>query len=147
MHVELKTAPQKGRGVYATRAFRVGELVMEGRIARYVTSNNSHASQIGKTTYVEFEGLRVMVNHSCSPSCGIQLNEMGGHDLIAMKAIATGDEITYDYAMENYNIDYFPAQCQCQAPNCRGQVTGWKDLSQKVRERYRGFVAPYLLEL
>ena len=43
---ELKKTTQKGEGVYATRAFHVGETVMIGRIERELSKSHSHSSQI-----------------------------------------------------------------------------------------------------
>ena len=61
--------------------------------------------------------------------------------------ISTGEEITFDYAMRNYSIEHFPGGCLCGAGNCRGSVTGWKDLSTERKSDYEGLVAPYLLEI
>mgnify|MGYP000491201404 CR=1 FL=1 len=44
-------------------------------------------------------------------------------------------------------IDYFPKKCMCGSKGCRGRITGWKDLPDEKKEEYKGFVAPYLLEL
>ncbi len=112
-----------------------------------VDKNNSHASQIGLHTYVMHAGLISKVNHSCDPNCGIKVNETGGHDFVAFKEIKIGDEITFDYAMRNYSVDYFGEQCRCGSKQCRGQITGWKDLPEHKKKEYEGFIAPYLLEL
>ena len=52
-----------------------------------------------------------------------------------------------DYAMRNYSIEHFPGGCLCGAGNCRGSVTGWKDLPRDRKRAYDGLVAPYLLEI
>jgi hypothetical protein len=49
--------------------------------------------------------------------------------------------------MRNYSIDHFPKNCMCGAHNCRGKITGWKDLPDEKKKAYKGFVAPYLLAL
>ncbi|HCA26376.1 MAG TPA: SET domain-containing protein-lysine N-methyltransferase, partial [Betaproteobacteria bacterium] len=87
------------------------------------------------------------VNHSCDPNCGIKINNTGAHDFVAIRAVAVNEEITFDYAMRNYDIDYFPKQCLCGSAICRGSITGWKDLPDERKKAYGGFVAPYLLEL
>jgi hypothetical protein len=145
---QLRATPEgKGEGVFATRHFQVGETVMVGVIERRVTENHSHATQISRSEYVELAGLAPKVNHSCSPNCGVRLNGSGAYDLVARKAIAPGEEITFDYAMRNYSIEYFPRRCLCGARNCRGSVTGWKDLPDERKRAYQGLVAPYLLEM
>ena len=84
-----------------------------------IDENHSHASQMGELRYALHGGEITKVNHSCSPNCGIKLNSTGAHDFIAMHAIEIGDEITFDYAMRNYIIEYFPHTCCCGAKNCR----------------------------
>ncbi len=143
---ELRTTEGKGDGVFALHGFAVGETVMVGAIKCRIVGNHSHATQIGLREHVQLGGLCSKVNHSCSPNCGVRLNESGAPDLIVFESIAAGDEITFDYAMRNYSIEYFP-NCFCGATMCRGSITGWKDLPTERKVAYRGFVAPYLLEL
>lgn len=137
----------RGDGVFATRSFQAGETVMVGEIERPLAWNNSHATQIGLTEYVELAGLGSKVNHSCEPNCGIRVNDAGAPDLVARRNIGAGEEITFDYAMRNYSVEHFPSRCRCGAPRCRGTVTGWKDLPEDQKASYRGFVARYLLDL
>ena len=144
---KLKNTTQKGEGVYATRAFQIGETVMIGRIERELNKSHSHSSQIGLNRHVLHSGLIIKVNHSCDPNCGIHVNETGAHDFCAMKDIKEGDEITFDYAMRNYSVDYFPMECSCKSENCRRMITGWKSLSDDQKKAYKGFIAPYLLEI
>ncbi len=63
-----------------------------------------------------------------------------------MRDILQDEEITFDYAMRNYTVNFFP-NCRCGSKECRGKITGWKNLPTEIREKYKGFVAPYLLEL
>ncbi len=147
MKVEIKKTNQKGFGVYAIESLKSGEIVVNTHIIKYLNNNDSHAVQIAENTFVYFDQLRLTVNHSCSPNCGIQVNSSSGHDLIAMKDIEAGEEITYDYSMENFKIEFFPTQCACQSEACRGRVTGWKDLDEAIQKKYEGFTAPYLLQI
>ncbi|MDA3901443.1 MAG: SET domain-containing protein [Spirochaetes bacterium] len=144
---QLKKASGRGEGVFAVRAIDAGETVMVGEIEKELEENHSHASQIGEDRYVFHAGLISKVNHSCDPNCGIKVNESGAHDFVAMRDISNDEEITFDYAMRNYGIDYFPKECGCGSEICRGTITGWKDLSQKTKNNYEGFVAGYLLDL
>ncbi len=121
---------------------------MEGVIEEdNIDENHSHASQMGEFRYALHSESITKVNHSCNPNCGIRLNESGAHDFVAMHTIEIGDEVTFDYAMRNYNIEHFPQKCSCGASNCRGSITGWKDLPETFKSTYKGFVAPYLLEI
>ncbi|NEQ14137.1 SET domain-containing protein-lysine N-methyltransferase [Moorena sp. SIO2C4] len=144
---ELRDTPGKGEGMFATDIFKTGEIVMVGRIKQVLSENNSHASQIGKDKYVLHGGMIHKVNHCCDPNCGIHVNETGGHDFVARRDITVGEEITFDYAMRNYSVDFFEITCQCGAEKCRGKITGYKDLPADKKKEYEGLIAPYLLEL
>ncbi|GAA2650283.1 hypothetical protein GCM10010400_01540 [Streptomyces aculeolatus] len=144
---ELQRTDAKGEGVFATRSFQLGETVMVGVIDRELDENHSHASQIDEKRFVLHGGLVPKVNHSCEPNCGIHLNASGAHDLIARWSITAGQEITFDYAMRNYSVSHFAAHCRCGTPCCRDRITGWKGLPAERKADYRGFVAPYLIEI
>ena len=144
---KLRESPGKGEGIFTTKSFKVGDIVMVGVIKEILNRNHSHASQIGENEYVLHAGLIIKVNHSCDPNCGIRVNETGAHDFVAIKNISVNEEITFDYAMRNYIIDYFPKKCTCGSTRCRGRITGWKDLPDEKKKEYKGFVASYLLEL
>ncbi len=144
---ELRKTSEKGEGVFSNKSSKVGDIVMVGVIKGVLNGNHSHASQIGEYEYVLHAGLISKVNHSCGPNCGIRINETGAHDFTARRDINVNEEITFDYAMRNYGVDYFPKQCMCGSEICRGRITGWKDLPDERKKIYEGFVAPYLLEL
>ncbi len=146
-NVELRSTVEKGEGIFATKAFKRGDTVMVGVIEKTLDKNHSHASQVGEHKYVFHAGLISKVNHSCNPDCGIKLNSTGAHNFVAMRSISIGEEITFDYAMRNYGVDYFPTKCMCGAEKCRGHITGWKSLPDSRKIAYKGFVAPYLLAL
>jgi len=145
---KLEDTREKGEGIFATRRFVRGNIVMAGAIEKdNLMKNHSHASQMGEFRYALHGGLVNKVNHSCSPNCGIKLNNSGAHDFVAMENVEVGDEITFDYAMRNYSIEFFPLECCCGAANCRGDITGWKNLPDSFKLKYAGFIAPYLLNL
>ena len=144
---ELKATPGRGEGVFSTKSFSIGEIVMVGVIEKELKANHSHASQVSASRHVQHGGLISKVNHSCSPSCGISVNASGAHDFIAFRSIEKGEEITFDYAMRNYSIEFFPNPCLCGESECRKSVNGWKGLSSIKKLEYNGFIAPYLLEM
>lgn len=144
---ELRNTTGKGEGIFATKSFKPGDTVMVGVIEKTLLENHSHASQISEHVYVFHAGLISKVNHSCDPDCGIKVNSTGAHDFVAMRDIEADEEITFDYAMRNYGVDFFPKQCMCGSAKCRGKITGWKDLNMQQKQAYKGFVAPYLLAL
>ncbi|QKX06466.1 SET domain-containing protein-lysine N-methyltransferase [Aquimarina sp. TRL1] len=144
---KVKKTTLKGDGVFAEISYKKEETVLVGRIEKELTANHSHASQIGLDRFVFHNEIIRMVNHSCNPNCGIKVNPTGAHNIVAMRDILKGEEITFDYAMRNYTVQYFPSLCKCGAEQCRGKITGWKDLPINKKEEYSRWAAPYLLEL
>ena len=144
---ELKNSEDRGAGIITKCSYSQGEVVMRGVIDKITNINHEHASQIGENEFVTPIGFMALVNHSCRPNCGIRLNETGAHDYVAIQDITPGEEITFDYAMQNYDVGHFPSKCLCGVKDCRGKIGGWKDLPIDKKQQYKGFVAPYLLEL
>lgn len=79
------------------------------------------------------------INHSCEPNCALT----GTVVLVAMRDIAVGDELGYDYATtDGSNYDEF--ECVCGSALCRGKVTGHDWMLPELQLRYRGSFSPYL---
>ncbi|MBV6395585.1 MAG: hypothetical protein HFACDABA_01163 [Anaerolineales bacterium] len=78
-------------------------------------------------------------NHSCDPNAGLS----GATALIAMRDIAAGEEITFDYAMCD-DTDYDEFDCNCGQPHCRGRVTGADWRHADLQERYAGYFSPFI---
>jgi SET domain-containing protein len=58
-------------------------------------------------------------NHSCAPNAASQ-GMAGGIWLRALRTIARGAEITYDYG---FPVGDEPVACKCGAPTCAGVIT------------------------
>ena len=81
------------------------------------------------------------INHSCSPNCAVH----GERDLVAIRNIAAGEELTFDYST-NVGWDGYLMVCSCGSKACRGTVTSYQRLGGEWKERYRGMVSPFLLK-
>lgn len=71
-------------------------------------------------------------NHSCNPNTGYD-----GLNVIALKDIPSGTELTLDYATF-LDETMEPFACQCGAVNCRGWIKGTPGNSMEKRESLRG---------
>lgn len=83
------------------------------------------------------------LNHSCDPNCGFK----GQLDLVAIRSIKRGEEISIDYAMAiTTPLLLFKTRCMCNAAACRKRLTSndWK--MPALQMRYRGYFQPYILE-
>ncbi len=70
------------------------------------------------------------INHSCSPNAGFA----GISQIIAIRNIKAGEQITLDYAgIQSEDLDGSEFDCKCGASNCRGVVgiRDWVNLSKK----------------
>ena len=79
------------------------------------------------------------INHSCEPNCGMRGNSV----LVALRPIAVGEAITYDYATSD-GCDYDEFECACGSTLCRGKVTGNDWMLPDLQLRHRGSFSPYL---
>lgn len=77
-------------------------------------------------------------NHSCDPNCGMR----GQIALVALRDIAPGEELTFDYAMAETHDQEFA--CRCGSSLCRGTIRGTDYLLPNLRERYHGYFSGWL---
>jgi hypothetical protein len=55
--------------------------------------------------------------------------------MIALRDIAAGEELTYDYSThQEHPLE--DMACQCGAPSCRGVVRSFSKLPKALRKRY-----------
>ena len=147
--LELRQVGGKGKGVFATRAFAVGEevLAFRGDIRDVSTfSDLTHALQIGPTSYISSSGdIDDFVNHSCAPNTGVR-EVSGTVTLFALEPIAAEDEITFDYSTTQ-DGQHLTISCQCGADNCRGTIGDFQDLPADVQRFYisKGAILPFLI--
>jgi SET domain-containing protein len=70
----------------------------------------------------------MFINHSCAPNC--ETEEEDGHIWInAIRDIAAGEEITYDYCLYDGGED--EAVCNCGAKNCRGTMYSKEEIRRR----------------
>jgi len=83
-------------------------------------------------------------NHSCNPNCGFGNSAV---TLVAMRNIAIGEELTFDYAMAD-SIEGLEGNwdCLCGSPLCRGKIRGsdWKLPELWKRYQAGSYFSPYL---
>jgi len=84
-------------------------------------------------------------NHSCNPNCGFKHSPS---TLVAMRDIAPGEEIAFDYAMcESINgLKGNEFNCCCSTNYCRGSFTGNDWRRPELWDRYGDYFSPYLRE-
>jgi len=73
-------------------------------------------------------------NHSCNPNAGIVIRERK-INLVALKDIHVGEEITYDYSLQMCDEDW-TMKCACGASNCRKIIREFKYLPLNIKRKY-----------
>ncbi len=92
------------------------------------------------------------LNHSCNPNAVVKVIDKNIKipylKLIARKNIKKGDEITFDYASLEY-ATVVNSACRCRARNCRGIISGFRDLPKDIVRKYEkeGILPKHLLDL
>ena len=111
---------QTGRGVYAESPIPKGACIIEytGRPA----TKRQIAENVGK--YLFWTGDRTMIdgnipsntarfiNHSCAPNCEIDIFQKRVF-VFAKRDIRIGEELTYDYGAEYFDMHIGPRGCRC----------------------------------
>ena len=148
----MKRSRVHGRGVFAARAFRKGERIIEytGRRVRWSSIPDElddpriYYFAIGDGNWVidpSVDGNEAqLINHSCNPNCSIR--ERRRRIFIhALRNIRPGEELSYDYKLET--ADDVPrtkeieaeAPCYCGARNCRGTLLAPRRKSKKATRK------------
>ncbi|MCS6988951.1 MAG: SET domain-containing protein [Chloroherpetonaceae bacterium] len=121
--VVVKDSSIHGKGVFATKPFEAGEVLMiiagetinaeeclrreeEGNVYIFYHDDDRYID-VSKTDKIRY------VNHSCAPNAEVKDRDRDSLYLVAARAIAAGEEITIDYGYEEiYDL------CFENNPNC-----------------------------
>jgi hypothetical protein len=154
MKLTVRESPT-GRGVFADAPIAAGEhiILYAGPFLRYhQTTPQTYALQVAPDLYLGASGsVDDDDNHCCDPNAGIRIRgsrEAGDLevDLYAIRDIAAGDEITFDYST-TLDEDDFEFDCLCGSAICRGRVRDGKHLPDETWRRYvaLGIVPDYVI--
>ncbi len=112
-----------------------GRLIYSDELPEPYESVDDHYVQIGKDSYMgPSGGLDDFVNHSCDPNSGLVITNTRV-ELVAIRDIKSGEEITWDYSTTMYGDDW-KMNCQCNSVYCRHVVGNFIDLPDEIRKKY-----------
>jgi uncharacterized protein len=155
--VEIRPSRIHGGGMYTTApilatetlAVMGGTVMTEQKFRAYLaTVYRWNATQIGETLHLvdlvqSPEVSRGSMNHSCDSNLWLQ-DEV---TLVARRDIASGEELTLDYALTTAEPTWtLDRRCLCGSPLCRRIITGNDWQLPEVQQRYRGHFAPFINE-
>ncbi|HYW49295.1 MAG TPA: SET domain-containing protein-lysine N-methyltransferase [Gemmatimonadaceae bacterium] len=139
----IRNSTIQGKGAFATRRIPKGTRIIE-YLGECIDEKESDIrypdDEMGRHHTFLFaigDGSRVLdagpldwpakyINHSCDPNCEAIEEEDGRVFISALKAIAEGAELLYDYAYErtaeHTEEDEKLYVCRCGSPKCRGTI-------------------------
>ena len=144
----------QGRGLFATAPILAGEIVaikgghiVDSRTLKTLPPRLQNSEiQIADGFHLvaiadaEHEPVMLFINHSCEPNVGFAGNVV----LVAMRDVATGEELTTDYALFDDCDEQMP--CRCGTPACRGTISGRDWQRPDLQRKYGRYFSSYLLE-
>lgn len=142
-----------GKAVFATEGFAEGDEIVAfsgkrlpaHRLPRKLLGRGDRFVQVAEDAYLGPSGaVDDLINHSCDPNAGLRFRDEAPV-LIALRPIAAGEEITWDYSTTLSDPEWRLA-CACGSPRCRREVRAFDTLPEERRRWYlaRNVVAPYL---
>ncbi len=143
--VKVKRTKKYGRGVYAIKKIRKGEVIasFDGPIYtgrdHWTTDMYNHSIQFAPNKWRDSKGVARLINHSCEPNCGIKRL----FDVVAMRTIQPGEQITWDYEMTEKNPDW-RLRCKCGLSQCRKIIGNYRNLPFAIRKKYGTYISLWL---
>jgi SET domain-containing protein len=116
-----------GRGVISYRSCKQGEII--ARMAGYIVHEiRQHTLQITPETHLYDPYFSGFFLHSCSPNISLNMKDL---TVTALQAIPANSFLFMDYA-ETEDVLFRQFPCSCGSPNCRGWITGRKEVHAAV---------------
>ena len=134
-----------GWGLESLCNFSAGDVVIKARAMEIWDRPNSHTIQKDWDRHVMMDLPARFLNHQCnSANLGVQDNELGAYDFVALRKIVKGEHLTWDYHDAEYYMES-PFICQCEDANCRELVKGWKHSDDAAHDNNHEYLPLYRL--
>ena len=140
MALIIRSSAIHAAGCYTTAAIRKGARVAEYTGHKLTKAEADTAYESSPITYlfglgsgeivIDGHCTAMFINHSCDANC--ETSEEDGRVWVkAIRKIAAGEEITYDYCL--YDGDEDEAVCNCGAKRCRGTMYSREEVRRRKR--------------
>ncbi|MGI9101746.1 MAG: SET domain-containing protein [Terriglobales bacterium] len=140
MALIIRRSGIEGLGCYTTSPIPKGAYVVEYEGERISIAEGNERYRGKDRTYmfgledgkhvIDGQGIARYINHCCRPNCETA-EEDGRIWIIALRKIAAGEELTYDYMLYDGEGD---APCACGARRCRGTMYSPAESRKQKRE-------------
>ena len=154
----IRKVKGKGKGVFATRNIISGDKIMHLDLTnlksyslKEINQNpklqSNHCDYVGHGRYVIDFSLSSYMNHSCEQNCISKHKNIKVKEIIALKNIKKGEELTQDYAagaVDQFDgKGFWSMECKCNSKNYRKRVTGdFFKLPIKLQKIYYPYLPP-----
>lgn len=138
--VIVKKSGKKGKGVFALRNFKKGELIFRfnltklkkytlKEISKFPPDKSDHCDYAGRGKYTMDFMPGSYMNHSCDPNTYVEMKTLGKKEIIVLHPIKKGDELTHDYTLNSVDqirkdAYHWKMKCYCRSKNCRKTIQG-----------------------
>jgi uncharacterized protein len=161
----IKKSNIAGNGIFAKKEIKMGqqicflggELCSLDEIIRRVHEGKEKPSDplgVENEEYLDLDDVSRTFNHSCSPNSYIR----GKNELVGMRDIVMGEEITYDYSttmndnekkIVDAGLELWTCKCNCGSKNCREIIDQFKTLPEELRHFYisNKFMPDFMLKV
>jgi uncharacterized protein len=140
----IRSSSIHAAGCYTTRKIKKGSRVIEYDGPRFTKAEADERYQDRDITYlfstnekgtvIDGFGTAMFINHSCEPNC--ESDNIGGRIfIVAIRDIAAGEELTYEYNLHDSDED--GADCYCGAQKCRGTMFSEDEVKRRARRAKR----------
>ncbi len=126
------------RRVSACKALAANTLLcrFQGPLIHYedtkaLGKQESYALQVKSDSYRLLDPPYRYFNHSCEPNCGLN----PALDLVTIREVATGEELTWDYSTSMLERDW-QMTCHCGKPSCRKRIGDFDSLPGDLHAFY-----------
>lgn len=135
-NIKVKLTEKTGKGLFAENIIKKGEVVLifEGEPVKSVDLPKDidlgDLFPTGVDSYLIVHDPELLINHSCNPNAGFSDDSI----LIAIRDIAPGEQVTFDYS--TVGADGWEMDCLCGEKECRKRIKDFRFLSDDLKEKY-----------
>lgn len=123
----VRRTPGRGLGLFALVPFKRGDFVIEYTGEKIPTDladtlTTRYLFEIDEKWTIDGStrgNIARYINHSCDGNCETEISDDDRILIEAVRKIAPGEELTYDYGDEYFNEFIRPVGCLCGSPKCK----------------------------
>jgi len=152
--VDIAASKIHGAGVFATRDFAEGEIILPIDDSRIVDEERPLRPELGEYSYhcdylaggktVLMRSPERHINSCCDPNTYVKTFD-GARYVVARRPVKAGEELTYDYIIDCHGGVVW--QCNCSSPRCRQTiVSSFFELPLELQSEYLPLLNEWFVE-